>query len=101
MLAVGVSAVGVLLLASGRYVAGADGDRNTDLDRVISIVAYPSYVLGSAAGVYWVGQARAHEGRFLPTLLGSALGFGAPGAIVGYHLSDPSRRAGNAACSSG
>ena len=91
------AAVTVLLVASGRYVSAGTG-RSTDLDALIEILAYPSYVLGSAAGVYWVGGAREHRGRFLPTLLGSAIGMGAPGALIGYHLSHSREMAKDTTC---
>lgn len=94
-----ISAAGILLFASGRYI-GSDGERNTDLNRLISFVAYPSYVLGSAGGVYWMGRKREHQGRFWPTLAGSAIGFGAPGATAAYHLFDPSRT-GDGGCTAG
>lgn len=91
------AAVTVLVLGSGRYVSSVTG-RSTDLDALIDILAYPSYVVGSAVGVHWVGRARDHRGRFLPTLLGSALGLGAPGAVLGYHLSHSREMAKDAAC---
>lgn len=56
-------------------------------------LAYPAYVAGSAWGVYRIGGSRGREGGFWPTLLGSALGFGSPGATIAYHLSDPTRHA--------
>ena len=89
--------VAVLGIATVRYI-GTEGGGSTDLDRLVTYVAYPSYALGSAAGVYWTGDARGLEGRFVPTLLGSAVGFGAPGATLAYHLSDPSRRGPGTGC---
>lgn len=52
------------------------------------VLAYPAYLLGSSVAVHWIGRRRGGAGRFWPTLAGGVLGFGAPGAIVGYHLSD-------------
>lgn len=88
----------VLALAGLWRYAATDGRGHQSYFGAIQWVAYPSYVLGSAVGVQWIGEARGYEGHFWPTLAGSALGFGAPGATLAYHVFDPSRRAPRDAC---
>lgn len=94
ILGFGTGTAAILSGVMGAFMLeGMLGAHDLNLTRAAWDLGYVSYVLGSTAGVYGVGNARGHEGRFWPTLLGSALGFGAPGATVAYHLSDPTRRA--------
>jgi hypothetical protein len=78
---------GALMLIES-VIAVASGNENTDLGRVTWLTMYPTYVLGSAVAVHWIGRGRGYGGRLFPTLLGSALGLGSPGATLVYHLSD-------------
>jgi hypothetical protein len=53
---------------------------------LIAVAALSAYFVGSAAGVYAVGNLRGQTASFPATLAGSVLGFGAPGAVVGFQL---------------
>lgn len=88
-------AVGGSLLALGYvlvdYLAG--DDQYADIDQALQVFGYTGYVIGSAAGVYWIGNTEEETGSFWATLAGSAIGFGSPGAAVGFNLTRRYREA--------